>query len=135
VSEPLRHPIRVRYNECDPQGHVFNGNYLAYFDLAITELWRGLGGYEAMTGSGVDIVVAEANVRYLAPLGFDDEIDLVVHSVELGSSSMTTELSIERDGATTARGRLRHVFVAVDGSGKTPIPERVRSGLEALAPA
>ena len=36
----FRHPIRVRYNECDPQGHVFNANYLAYFDIAMTELWR-----------------------------------------------------------------------------------------------
>ena len=42
----FRHTIRVRYNECDPQGHVFNANYLAYFDLAMTELWRELGGYD-----------------------------------------------------------------------------------------
>ena len=25
--------MRVRYHECDPQGVVFNANYLAYFDL------------------------------------------------------------------------------------------------------
>ena len=28
VSEPFRHRLRVRYNECDPQGVVFNANYL-----------------------------------------------------------------------------------------------------------
>ena len=38
VAAEFRHSIRVRYNECDPQGHVFNANYLAYFDIAITEL-------------------------------------------------------------------------------------------------
>ena len=26
------HELRVRYGECDPQGIVFNANYLAYFD-------------------------------------------------------------------------------------------------------
>jgi len=63
VAEEFRHAIRVRYNECDPQGHVFNANYLAYFDLAMTELWRELGGYSAMLDDGLDMVVAEANVR------------------------------------------------------------------------
>ncbi len=125
----FRHRIRVRYNECDPQGHVFNANYLAYFDLAMTELWRELGGYTAMTDGGVDMVVAEANVRYLAPLGFDDEIDLVVRSVALGTTSMTSELAIERGDTAIAEGTLRHVFVSADRSGTAPIPEPVRAGL------
>ena len=111
VAEEFRHPIRVRYNECDPQGHVFNANYLAYFDLAMTELWRDLGGYTAMIDDGVDMVVAEANMRYLASLGFDDEADLIVRSVSLGNTSMTSELAIERGGETVAEGTLRHVFV------------------------
>ena len=34
------HELRVRYGECDPQGIVFNANYLAYFDHTVTELWR-----------------------------------------------------------------------------------------------
>ena len=33
MSEQFRHRIRVRYNECDPQGLVFNANYLTYFDI------------------------------------------------------------------------------------------------------
>ena len=41
---PFVHEIRVRYGECDPQGIVFNANYLAYFDVAFTELWRAAVG-------------------------------------------------------------------------------------------
>ena len=40
MGEPFRHSLRVRYHECDPQGIVFNANYLAYHDIAVTELWR-----------------------------------------------------------------------------------------------
>ena len=36
----FRHLLRVRYGECDPQNIVFNANYLLYFDVAFTELWR-----------------------------------------------------------------------------------------------
>src|SRR3954454_13260609 len=133
VSEPFRHRLRVRYNECDPQGHVFNANYLAYFDLAMTELWRELGGYDAMVSDGVDMVVAEANIRYLASLGFDDETDLIVRSVRLGNTSMTSELAIERGGETVAEGTLRHVFVESNGGGTSPIPAPVRTGLAAYS--
>jgi acyl-CoA thioester hydrolase len=130
----FRHPIRVRYNECDPQGHVFNANYLAYFDIAMTELWRELGGYDAMIATGIDIVVAEARIRYHASLGFDDEADLVVRSVELGNTSMTTALAIERAGEPVAEGELRHVFVDTRAGGTVPVPENVRSGLAAYSP-
>jgi acyl-CoA thioester hydrolase len=129
VAEEFRHRIRVRYNECDPQGHVFNAYYLLYFDLAMTELWRELGGYTAMVDEGVDMVVAEANIRYLSSLGFDDEIDLVVRSVKLGNTSMTSQLAIERAGEAAAEGTLRHVYVDSSRGTTAPIPEKIRAGL------
>jgi acyl-CoA thioester hydrolase len=129
VSERFRHRLRVRYGECDPQGVVFNAHYLAYFDIAITELWRELGGYEAMVDGGVDMVVAEARVRYLAPLRFDDEAELIVRAISLGTTSITTELVIECGGQRVAEGELRHVFVDPSRGEATPIPEPVRAGL------
>jgi acyl-CoA thioester hydrolase len=126
----FRHTIRVRFNECDPQGHVFNANYLAYFDLCMTELWRELGGYTAMVDEGVDMVVAEANVRYLSALGFDDEVDLVVRSINLGNTSMTSQLAIERGSDVAAEGTLRHVYVDSERQSTAPIPAKIRDGLE-----
>ena len=91
--EPFTHALRVRYNECDPQGHVFNANYLAYFDLTMTELWRELGGYQAMVEAGADLVVAEANVRYRQPLRFDDEFDALLTVEKLGETSIVIAMS------------------------------------------
>ena len=133
MAEEFRHSIRVRYNECDPQGHVFNANYLAYFDLVMTELWRELGGYDAMVDDGLDMVVAEANIRYLASLGFDDEAELIIRSINLGNTSMNSELTIARAGEPVAEGKLRHVFVKTDGSGTAPMPQAVRTGLARYA--
>jgi len=128
---PFRHRLRVRYQECDPQGVVFNANYLAYFDMAITELFReAFGGHQSMVALGVDLVVAEARVRYLAPLRFDDDFDLVVEVAELGTTSMRSELRAEHNGETAAEGELRHVFVSPSSREKTPIPESVREALE-----
>jgi acyl-CoA thioester hydrolase len=76
------------------------------------------------------MVVAEARIRYLASLGFDDEADLVVRSVRLGNTSMTSEMAIERGPEAIAEGELRHVFVERDTPGSIPIPDPIRAGLE-----
>ena len=60
MGEPFRHRLRVRYHECDPQGVVFNANYLAYFDIALTELWRdAVGGYASLAEGELRHVLIE----------------------------------------------------------------------------
>jgi acyl-CoA thioester hydrolase len=133
VGEPFRHSLRVRYNECDPQGVVFNANYMVYFDLTMTELWRQLGGYQAMVDAGVDMVVAEARIRYLAPLRFDDEFEGRPRIKRLGETSMTASIELARGSDTVVEGELRYVFVETGGGAKQPIPEPIRQGLSAYA--
>ena len=130
---PFTHRIRVRYGECDPQGVAFNANYLAWFDVVITELWRErLGGYAELVETGVDSVVAEATVRFLAPVVFDDLIDLEVSIGHIGNTSLVTEHRVLREGEPCAEGSVRYVFVATAGGRPTPIPDAVRSALESV---
>jgi acyl-CoA thioester hydrolase len=125
-------PLRVRYSECDLQGHVFNANYFSYFDIALTELWRvAAGGYEAMLETGVDLVVAEATARYRAPARFDDELDIEITVTHLGSTSMRTDLRVLRDGVALVEGQMVHVFIDRETIAKTPIPPGIRAALEA----
>jgi acyl-CoA thioester hydrolase len=130
IGRSHTHRIRVRYGECDPQGVVFNANYFAYFDIAITELWReALGGYSEMMEEGVDIVVAEATARFKAPARFDDELDLEITVSHTGTTSLVTAMRILRDGALLVEGEMVHVFVDRATLAKTPIPDRIRAAL------
>ena len=137
MAEAFRHRIRVRFNECDGQGVVFYANYLTYFDVLVTELWREAldGGYRGMVENGTDVMVAEANIRYRAPGRFDDELDLVAQVARLGTTSSVLSVRAERaaDGTVLAEGDLRHVFVDTRAYGKRQIPEDVRAGLERFA--
>jgi acyl-CoA thioester hydrolase len=134
VGEPFRHRLRVRYHECDPQAIVFNAHYLAYFDLAVTELWREtMGGLEAMLERGLDFVVAEVRIRYRAPLRFDDEFDVRLSIAEMRTTAMRMEAAVERDGVTAAEGELRHVLIDPGSGEKTPIPDDVREALNRYA--
>ena len=124
------HPLRVRYAECDPQGIVFNGNYLHYFDIAVTELYReAIGGWQEIQKWDVEAVVAEANVRYLAPLRFDDEVELLVGVASIGRSSMILDLAIDRGGERCTEGTLRYVFLDAAGDGSVPVPDPLREAL------
>jgi acyl-CoA thioester hydrolase len=129
-----RHSLRVRYSECDLQGHVFNANYFSYFDIALTELWRvAAGGYEAMLASGVDLVVVEAVARFRAPARFDDELAVEVTVSHLGTTSMRTELRVLRHDVPLVEGEMVHVFVGRATTAKLPIPPAIRAALEAGA--
>ncbi len=133
MSEPFRHRVRVRFNECDPQGVLFYANYLMYFDVLMTELWRAAfeGGYAGLVASGTDAVVAEAKIRYRASARFDDELDLVAQVVRLGSTSSVTGVRAERarDGELLTEGELRHVFIDPHTLEKKEIPDDVRAGM------
>lgn len=122
----------MRYSECDLQGVVFNANYLTYLDEAMTELFRVSlnGGYHAMVEAGVDMVVAECSLRYLAPARFDDEIEIEATVVRLGTTGMTTAMRVTRDGEALTEAELRHVFVHAREGGKTAIPDLVRAALQ-----
>jgi acyl-CoA thioester hydrolase len=124
------HELRVRYGECDPQGIVFNANYLLYFDVAFTEYWRErVGPWDDMAELGVDAVVAEANLRFRAPARFDDILALEVTTEELGTTSTTTRVAVRRDGELLVECRLRHVFVDRQTWTKTQMPEAIRERL------
>ena len=132
------HRLRVRYSECDAQGVVFNANYVVYFDVVMTELWReAIGPWSDLVATGTDMVVAEVRVRYLAPARFDDELDIAASVARLGETSMTTRLEVRRAGEEEllAEGELRHVFVDAVAKSKTPIPAEVRPALERYAEA
>jgi acyl-CoA thioester hydrolase len=129
---PVVHRLRVRYNECDAQGHVFNANYFVYFDVILGELWReALGSYEALTADGLDLVVAETGARFRAPAHFDDELEITLEVERLGNTSMVSAIGIARDGDILAEGRIVHIFVLADRLGeKAPIPDHVRRILQ-----
>ncbi len=130
VHRKFSHRIRVRFSDCDPQNVLFYANHLEYFDIAITELWReAVAPFDEMNAAGTDIVVAEAGIRYLSPVRFDEEVDVSVEVTRLGTTSMTSHLEISRDGVICSEGELRHVFVALESGEKAEIPADVRAGL------
>lgn len=131
MAPGFRHSFRVRYSECDPQGIVFNANYVAYFDHGFTELWReAFGSYAVMEERGIDMVVAELSVEFHAPARFDEVVTLGIGIERLGTTSMTSRLQLQRGEDMLVGGRMRHVMVDAKCWEKAEIPAWLREGLE-----
>lgn len=130
----FRHALRVRFQECDPQGVVYFARYPEYYDIALTELFReALGSYQAMVEAGSDMVVAEQSVRYRAPALFDDLVDVEVTIDRLGTTSMLSSYRVLRGAEVLVEGDLRHVFIDPATKAKAPIPGDVRTALSGYA--
>lgn len=102
----------MAYSECDPQGVVFNACYLDYQDVAMTELHReALGPYKDLVEAGLQMVVAEASLRFLRSAEFDDQLELSLWLTRLGNTSMTTNLAVRKAGEVLVEVVVRYVFV------------------------
>jgi hypothetical protein len=70
----------------------------------MTELHREtLGPYQDLVEAGVEMVVAEASLRFLAPAGFDDEIDLRPRGGLAIADEIIDDISIRRAGTDLPR--------------------------------
>lgn len=128
------HQLRVRYSECDQQGVVFNGHYLFYYDVALNELWRErIGVYHEMVSQGVDVVVAEANLRYRSAARFDDLVDIAMPVKHLGTTSLIIQPEFRIGDRLVADGEIRHVFVDPATLLKKAMPDDIRQALAGAA--
>jgi len=122
------HRIRVRWAEVDPQGIVFNPNYLMYFDVAVTEYWRAIGcPYPgAFLAQGADAYLIKATLEYKAPARFDDELDVFMHVSRIGRSSMTVLGAVCRENEQLVSAELIYVFASTTDRKSTSVPGSIR---------
>jgi len=127
-------PITTRWHDNDIYGHVNNVVYYGFFDTAVNNYLIQQGGLDIHGGEVVGFVVS-SSCDYFASISFPDLIEVGVRVARLGNSSVQYELAIFRQGEheACAAGRFVHVFVRRADNRPTPIPERLRGALEALA--
>lgn len=119
---PFASEVRVRFAETDAQGVANNAAYLVWFEVArIDYIAKFAGGYTALRARGIEVFVIEANVRYGAPVRFDDRLRIHARCTDVRGARCRFDYLVERDGETVATGWTRHACV----DGRTLRPTRV----------
>jgi acyl-CoA thioester hydrolase len=126
------HQLRVRWAEVDRQGIVFNGHYLTYFDVAITEYWRAINlPYpDGVADSGSDLYVVKTLINYKGSAEYDDILDIGVHVSRIGLTSITFQLGIFREGHLLVDGEVVYVNADPESRRPAPVPDRLRHAIE-----
>lgn len=119
------HDVRVRFNEIEGTGIVFNGNYLTYADIGVTEYFRALG--EGQPGQyfrqyGTDIVVVNAELDYHASARLDEVITIGARIARFGRTSFTVHCAIFRGGERMTDIALTYAHVGLDSGRAEPLP-------------
>ena len=117
-------PHQVRWVECDPQWVVFNGHYLTFFDVAISEYGRHLGlpgGLERQR-MGREFFARKASIEYFTPARFDDKLEIGVRVSYLGRSSLRFVLAIFRGEELLTIGEMTYVYVDVAAERSEALP-------------
>ncbi len=117
--------IRVRYAETDAMGFLHHANYLTFFELGRTELFRSAGGdYRAMEEQGLYLVVVDIKVKYRKPARYDDLLRLTTELIHFNKVKLVHEYKIYNGETLLAEGESS--IVCVDGDGNIRwIPDNV----------
>ena len=108
--------VRVRYSETDKMGIVYHANYLVWFEVGRTELFRELDlPYTLFEKQGIGLAVIEASCRYRKPSHYDDNLVIITQLDRMTSRSARFIYQVYRDETLLAEGKTVHVFVNPDG--------------------
>lgn len=121
------HPIRVRYDECDPMGFVHHSHYLKYFEIARTEMFRASGGnYRDFEASGLFVVVIRVECQYRLPARYDDMLAITASVEGLTEAKIIHTYSVDRDVQQLVTAQVS--MAVIDRTGKPQrIPDSLRS--------
>jgi acyl-CoA thioester hydrolase len=129
---PFRHPVRVQFFEVDLQGVVFNMWYLAWFDTAMSTFMATLGfPYDDTNRDGWDVQLVHTELDWRGSARFGDEVIVEVETARIGTTSFTLAYRVLRGDELLVTAETVYVVVGIDGSGKRPVPDDLRTALSA----
>lgn len=114
---------RVIYGDTDNMGFAYNANYLRWFEIGRTEMFRSFGlTYKAIESKGFYLPVSEVHCKYMAPAQYDDVlvIETSLDSTVRGGMKFDYIISSEDGKKIFAKGYTKHA--CVDGSNRVVRP-------------
>ena len=91
-------PLRVRFVETDMQGHVFFGNYLIYFDEALTQYMHAIGcTFQDTLAAGADMFYIHSECDYQSRAFFEETLNIHARTEKIGNSSIAFEFAVVKE--------------------------------------
>jgi acyl-CoA thioester hydrolase len=128
---PVRRRFYVPYHDLDVLNHLNHAAYFPYMETLRCDYYLPLLG--SLDPTKIDIIIAEATCRYLAPVPYGSElVGEVAPAAPLGRTSFTLLYRFSLAGTDTVSARGRTIVVCYDYARgtKQEIPADRRAALE-----
>ena len=128
----FEHEARVRYSDTDVSSRIHNAAMLVHFENAEADFLRHLGmPLSVMSTMHLGFPRVHVEADFLAPMKYDDLMQIAVSVERLGNSSYTLAFAARVDQTPTAKGKITVVCVDPTTGRSTAIPESMRAALTA----
>ena len=134
MSKPFELPVRVYYEDTDAQGVVYYANYFRFLERARTEWLRSLGidMLRLQEEERRIFVVAEVNVKFLAPARLNEDLLVTAGLVDSTRVAFDIEQEIYRnntDGDLLISGIVKAAFLDADSMRPKRLPPSLFEGM------
>jgi len=105
---------RVIYGDTDMMGVAYHANYLRWFEVGRTDLFRKLGmSYREIEDRGYILPVSEAHCKFINPARYDDVllIEAALDRTFRGGMKFDYRIHLQDEQRLLAKGYTRHAFM------------------------
>lgn len=113
-----RNTCRVIYGDTDNMGIAYHANYLRWFEMGRTEMFRFLGlTYKSIESKGVYLPVSEVYCKFRSPAYYDDliEIETTLDARVKGGIKFDYRIFAEDAQTLLVEGYTKHACLNADG--------------------
>ena len=118
------HSEVVRFNDCDPMGHVNNAIFSTYLEQARLA-WFGSDEEMPLT----DVILARTEIDFRSPVTVGETVEVSVEPTRLGTKSFELAYELRAGGRLVAEAKSVLVGYDYGQARSTEIPERWRRRL------
>jgi acyl-CoA thioester hydrolase len=111
---------RVRFNDCDPMGHVNNALFSTYLEEARIGVLGGLGAF----------ILARVEIDFRSEARAGEELEIASRCSHVGRKSFRLEHRIVAGARLVAEATSVLVSYDYDRSASVPVPDELRRRLQ-----
>lgn len=123
----------VRWSDTDRAGIIYYGQFLRFFEIAETELFRAVGLSYSDAFDRLDIWLPRVQIHFdfRKPLVLDDLIEVSAYVARFGTRSLTLRFEVAKKGETDMVAEGHIVLACVNRSTfkSIAVPDEIRERL------
>ena len=135
MSDAVTEEFVIELSDTDMARFAFFGAVVSRFEMGLRGVMEEIDlTFRDLFDRGFGIPIVSVSCDYRNPMMYADRITLLAEVADISERTVTLSLTLQKeDGSTAATGSLTFCFYDIEDRRGTPIPEDIRTDLQALA--